>query len=55
MFVDGRGCIVQAPHVVLNGKFIYNLRRSQQMSETFVFGQCLSGLETINVNAHPFL
>ena len=41
IFIDIRGCTVQAPHVVLNTKFIYNMRRSQQMSETFAFGKCL--------------
>jgi hypothetical protein len=41
IFIDIRGCTVQAPHVVLNTKFIYNMRRSQQMSETFPFGKCL--------------
>ena len=42
VFVDIRGCTVQAPHVVLNTKFIFNMRRSHQMSETFSFGRCLT-------------
>lgn len=42
IFIDIRGCTVQAPHVVLNGKFIFNMRRSQQMSESFAFGKCLN-------------
>ncbi|KAG8835307.1 hypothetical protein FRC17_004089 [Serendipita sp. 399] len=37
IFVDIRGCQVQAPNNVLNQKFIYNHRRSQQMSEPFAF------------------
>ncbi|CAG7850530.1 Uncharacterized MscS family protein C2C4.17c [Serendipita indica DSM 11827] len=37
IFIDTRGCQVQAPNVMLNGKFIYNHRRSQQMSEPFTF------------------
>ena len=41
IFIDIRGCTVHAPHVVLTTKFIFNLRRSQQMSETFAFGTCL--------------
>ena len=39
IFIDIRGCTVQATHVVLNTKFIFNMRRSQQMSETFAFGE----------------
>ena len=42
IFVDNRFCTVQAPHVVLNTKFIYNMRRSHQMSEWFSFGKCLT-------------
>ncbi|KAG8836439.1 hypothetical protein FRC18_011362 [Serendipita sp. 400] len=37
IFVDTRGCQVQAPNNGLNQKFIYNHRRSQQMSEPFSF------------------
>ncbi|KIM30449.1 hypothetical protein M408DRAFT_66234 [Serendipita vermifera MAFF 305830] len=37
VFIDTRGCQVQAPNVVLNGKFIYNHRRSQQMSEPYTY------------------
>jgi len=42
IFIDIRGCTIQAPHAVLNTKFIYNMRRSQQMSEAFAFGKCLN-------------
>ncbi|EPQ57543.1 hypothetical protein GLOTRDRAFT_74415 [Gloeophyllum trabeum ATCC 11539] len=37
VFADGKGCQVLAPNTILNGKFILNIRRSGQMSETFEF------------------
>jgi len=37
IFLDKNGCQVQAPNTVLNEKFIQNIRRSSQMSETFEF------------------
>ncbi|KAI0785645.1 Mechanosensitive ion channel-domain-containing protein [Abortiporus biennis] len=37
IFLDGNSCSVQAPHTVLNDKFLLNIRRSPQMSEPFTF------------------
>lgn len=37
IFLDGNGISVQAPNTKLNDLFLYNLRRSPQMSETFAF------------------
>ncbi|KAF9820412.1 hypothetical protein IEO21_01421 [Rhodonia placenta] len=37
VFLDSNACSVQAPHSLLNTKFIQNMRRSPQMSETFTF------------------
>ncbi|KAG7098557.1 hypothetical protein E1B28_000491 [Marasmius oreades] len=37
ILVDGTGTTVQAPNKVLNDLFIYNMRRSPQLSETFTF------------------
>ncbi|KAH9920051.1 Mechanosensitive ion channel-domain-containing protein [Fomitopsis serialis] len=37
VMIDNGGTCVQAPHSVLNTKFILNMRRSSQMSETFTF------------------
>ncbi|GLB37046.1 putative mechanosensitive ion channel [Lyophyllum shimeji] len=37
IFLDSNSTQVQAPNTVLNTKFIQNIRRSPQMSETFTF------------------
>ncbi|KIK67405.1 hypothetical protein GYMLUDRAFT_156530 [Collybiopsis luxurians FD-317 M1] len=37
LLLDSKGALVQAPNSVLNDKFIENIRRSPQMSETFKF------------------
>ncbi|KAF9654005.1 hypothetical protein BDM02DRAFT_3086356 [Thelephora ganbajun] len=37
IFLAGDNALVQAPHTVLNGKFIINFRRSPEMSEPFTF------------------
>ncbi|EMD37930.1 hypothetical protein CERSUDRAFT_49967 [Gelatoporia subvermispora B] len=37
IFLDSNSCLVQAPNTVLNGLFVYNIRRSDQMSESFEF------------------
>ncbi|KAG8747158.1 hypothetical protein FRC10_002207 [Ceratobasidium sp. 414] len=38
IFIDtSRGCLIQAPNASLSTQFISNIRRSAQMSETFVF------------------
>ncbi|KDQ53484.1 hypothetical protein JAAARDRAFT_209850 [Jaapia argillacea MUCL 33604] len=37
IFLDSNGTSVQAPNTILNTKFIQNIRRSPQMSETFKF------------------
>jgi len=37
IFLDANACLVQAPNTVLNDNFIYNMRRSPQMSESFTF------------------
>ncbi|TDL26257.1 hypothetical protein BD410DRAFT_784344 [Rickenella mellea] len=37
VFLNKRGCLVQAPNTVLNAQYIQNIRRSPQMSETFEF------------------
>ncbi|KAF8629659.1 hypothetical protein AX17_005598 [Amanita inopinata Kibby_2008] len=37
VFIDSNSALVQAPHSILNTLWIQNVRRSQQMSETFTF------------------
>ncbi|THH18467.1 hypothetical protein EUX98_g8949, partial [Antrodiella citrinella] len=37
IFLDANACLVQAPNTVMNQNFIYNMRRSPQMSESFTF------------------
>ncbi|KAF8504238.1 Mechanosensitive ion channel-domain-containing protein, partial [Hysterangium stoloniferum] len=37
VFLDQNNTSVQAPHLILNGKLISNIRRSPNMSETFTF------------------
>ncbi|KAI4526439.1 hypothetical protein K525DRAFT_259127 [Schizophyllum commune Loenen D] len=37
IFLDSNGVFVQAPNTKLNDLFLYNIRRSPQLSETFAF------------------
>ncbi|KAH8827980.1 Mechanosensitive ion channel-domain-containing protein [Flagelloscypha sp. PMI_526] len=59
IFIDSRGVLIQAPNVVLNDKFIQNIRRSPQISEPFTFdvayGTSFADLENLRNKMMAFL